>query len=97
MMGIEAYNRVKRVMDVDYYLPVEDNALEDAGIKAGDIAFLKDDGKLKAGKICAVVFPNEEKAVLRYLTPGIITAFLIDGSIQIIGFLVGVYHQIKNE
>lgn len=94
MIGIEAYKRVKRMIDIDYYLPVEDNALEDAGLKAGDIAYLKDEGELKTGKICAVVFPNEDKAVLRYLTTEIISAFLIDGSIQIIGFLVGVYHSI---
>ncbi|MSS19145.1 hypothetical protein [Pseudoramibacter porci] len=95
MMSIEKYKKVNGMMDTDYYLPVEDDLLEGAGIKAGDIACLKDDGKLKAGKTCAVVFPNEEKAVLRYLTPDIISAFLIDGSIQVIGFLVGFYHKIN--
>lgn len=96
MMSIEEYKKVKGMMDIDYYLPVEDDLLEDVGIKAGDIACLKKyEGKLKPGRICAVVFPNEDKAVLRYLTPYIISAFLNGGSIQVIGFLVGFYHKIN--
>lgn len=94
-MKIEEYKKVNSMMDIDFYLPVEDDLLEDVGIKAGDVAFLKYEGKLKAGNICAVVFPNEDKAVLRYLTPDIISAFLNGGSIQVIGFLVGFYHKIN--
>lgn len=104
--NFSGYFFVDQSIRADCCLYVHGDSMVDAGIKDGDIAFLRQDEEIEDGDICGVVLKDSDEAVLKKLYRADRHLILqpcnsaykpiikVPEDVRIVGKMIGIFHKV---
>ena len=104
--NFSGYFFVDQSIRADCCLYVHGDSMIDAGIKDGDIAFLRQDEEIEDGDICGVVLKDSDEAVLKklYRADGYLILQPCNAAykpivkapedVRVVGKMIGVFHKV---